>query len=406
MRPGARLTIEQARHLAIDAQGLARPRPARADARALRAAIDTVEVLQLDAINVLERTQFLVPFARVGAYDVGRLHDLTGPGGELFEYWAHAASLVPMGRHPLLRWRMAQAGSPDDGSAYSARRRAFEVEHADYIAAGLGEVRERGALAASQLLDPRRRNGEWWQRRSLGRVALEFLFARGDLAAWRSTNFERIYDLPERVIPVDVLAAPTPDVDEAQRELILLSARAIGVGSISDLANYYSLKTKQAALRVAELVAKGELVEVAVDGWRDRAYALATAKVKPVRRTDAAFLSPFDSLIWERARTRRLFGFDYRIEVYTPAPKRVYGYYVLPMLLGDELVGRFDLKADRQASALRVQAAHIESGADAARVANAAAAELDRMRGWLGLDDIAVARRGNLATELRKHVHS
>ncbi len=405
MRSGARLTNEQARRLAIEAQGLARPRPARVGRRELHAAIETVEVLQLDAINVLERTQFLVPFARLGAFEVARLHDLTGPGGELFEYWAHAASLVPMVRHPLLRWRMARMAAPDDGS-HAARRRAFADEHADYIAAVLGEVRERGALAASQLLDPRRRAGEWWARRSLGRVALEFLFDRGDLAAWRSPSFERIYDLAERVIPADVLATPTPDPEEAKRQLILLSARALGVGTVSDLANYYSLKNKETALRVVELVAKGELVEVSVDGWRDPAYVLPTATVKRSRRADAAFLSPFDSLIWDRTRTSRLFGFDYRIEVYVPAPKRVYGYYVLPMLLGEELVGRFDLKADRRASVLRVQAAHIEDGGDRARVAAAAAGELDRMRAWLGLDDIAVARRGNLATELRKHVHS
>jgi uncharacterized protein YcaQ len=404
MRVGARLTIEHARRLAIDAQGLGRPVLARVGRRELRAALDTVEVLQLDAINVLERTQFLVLFARVGAYDIGLLHELTGPGGELFEYWAHAASLVPMARHPLLRWRMAQAGPRGDSPAYSARRKAFEVEHADYIAAVLGDVRERGPLAASQLLDPRRRNGEWWQRRSLGRVALELLFARGDVAAWRAPNFERIYDLPERVIPNEVLAAPTPSVEEAQRELLVLSARALGVATVGDLAVYYMLKPKDAAPRVEELVAKGELVEIAVDGWRDRAYALPGATVKRSRRAGATFLSPFDSLIWDRARARRLFGFDYRIEVYVPAPQRVYGYYVLPMLLDDELVGRVDLKADRQASVLRVQAAYIETGSDASRVSEAASVELDRMRAWLGLDDIAVARRGNLGAELRKHV--
>jgi uncharacterized protein YcaQ len=404
MRPGARLTIEQARRLAVDAQGLARPRPARPGRRELRSAIDTVEVLQLDAINVLERTQFLVLFARIGAYDIGRLHELTGPGGELFEYWAHAASLVSMARHPLLRWRMALAAPHGDNAVYSARRRAFEVEHGDYIAAVLGEVRERGPLAASQLLDPRRRNGEWWERRSLGRVALEFLFARGDLAAWRAPNFERIYDLPDRVIPAEVLSAPTPSVADAQRELLVLSARALGVGTLGDLAGYYMINPKEAAPRVEEAVTRGELIEVSVDGWRDRAYTLPRATVKQSRRADATLLSPFDSLIWDRKRTRRLFDFDYRIEVYVPAPKRVHGYYVLPMLLGDELVGRFDLKADRRASVLRVQAAYIERPADSARVATAAAAELERMRGWLGLDDIAVARRGNLAAELRKHL--
>jgi uncharacterized protein len=404
MRPGERLSIEQARALAVDAQGLARPRPAHAGRRDLRRAIDTIEVLQLDAINVVERTQFLVLFARVGAYDIARVHELTGPGGQLFEYWAHAASLVPMERHPLLRWRMAQAGPMGDGPAYTARRRAFETEYGDYIAAVLAEVTERGPLAASQLLDPRRRDGEWWNRRSLGRVALEFLFARGEVAAWRASNFERIYDLPQRVIPADVLEAPTPPTDDAHRELLLLAARALGVGTVGDLANYYMIKPVVAAPRVAELVERGALVEVSVEGWRDRAYALPGAAVRRTRRTDATFLSPFDSLIWERSRTRRLFAVDYRIEVYVPAPKRRYGYYVLPMLLGNDIVGRFDLKADRSASVLRVQAAHAEDGHDALAVAAAAAAELDRMRAWLGLDDIAVAGRGGLATALRRAI--
>jgi len=265
-------------------------------------------------------------------------------------------------------------------------------------------VTERGPLAASQLLDPRRRDGEWWNRRSLGRVALEFLFARGDVAAWRAPNFERIYDLPQRVIPAHVFDAPTPPTDAAHRELLLLAARALGVATVGDLANYYMIKPTVAAPRVAELVEGGALVEVSVEGWRDRAYALPGAAVRRTRRSGATFLSPFDSLIWERSRTRRLFAVDYRIEVYVHAPKRRYGYYVLPMLLGNDIVGRFDLKADRSASVLRVRAAHAEEGHDALAVAAAAAAELDRMRAWLGLDDIAVARRGGLAAALRRAI--
>jgi uncharacterized protein YcaQ len=398
------VSSDEARWLAIDAQGLARPRPkGPAGKRHVRSAIEAIGQIQLDAINVVERTQFLVLFSRIGPYDVGRLHDLTGPDGELFEYWGHAASLLPMNRQPLFRWRMEQHGGfHGDSPTYAARREAFRAEHGDYIDAVFREVRERGPLTAGQLEDPRRRNGEWWNRRSFGRVTLEYLFAKGDLAAWRTPSFERVYDIPERVIPGAVRALPTPATDEAQRRLLALAAGSLGVATVRDLAGYYVIKPSIAKLRVEELVDAGELVPVAVDGWIELAYALPTARPKPPARTTATLLSPFDSLIWDRSRTRRVFGFDYRIEVYVPEPKRTYGYFVLPLLVGDRLVGRFDLKTDRRDSALRVRGAYAESGADLDAVARAAVLELDTLRTWLQLEQIDVARRGNLAASLRR----
>ncbi len=229
---------------------------------------------------MLARTQFLVPFSRIGAYDPGLLHRLGGPGGELFEYWGHAASLLPIDAHPLYRWRMAQHRE-GDGIPVAERRRAWHEAHAAYIAAVLDEVRDRGPLAASALSDPRRRQGEWWERRSVGRQALEALFAQGRLAGWRSRSFERVYDLPERVIPAAVLDRATPPVDEAQRRLVVRAARALGVATVADLADYHHLKPRVAAVRVGELVEAGELVPVAVEGWRDRAYALAGASPRP-----------------------------------------------------------------------------------------------------------------------------
>ena len=341
-------------------------------------------------------------FSRLGSYEVSRLHDLTGPGGELFEYWGHAASLLPMAHYPLFRWRMDQHGTHGDSPIYAARRQAFRDANADYIDAILLEVRDRGPLTAAQLVDPRRRNGEWWDRRSFGRVALEYLFAKGELAGWRNPAFERVYDLPERVIPDAVRAQPTPPVDEAQRRLLVLAARSLGVATVGDLANYYVIRPKAARQRAAELVEAGELVEVTVEGWRETGYAVPNRRPKPPTRAHATLLSPFDSLIWERSRARRLFGFDYRIEVYVPEPDRKYGYFVLPLLLGDRLVARFDLKADRKASVLQVRGAYVEPDADTETVAVAAATELDALRDWLRLDRIAVARRGNLATAVRR----
>jgi hypothetical protein len=368
--------------------------------------VDATGQIQLDAINVVERTQFLVPFSRLGPYDVTLLHDLTGPGGELFEYWGHAVSLLPTVHQPLFRWRMAQQGTRGDSPTYSARREAFREANADYIDSVFREVRERGPLTAGQLADPRRRDGEWWQRRSFGRVTLEYLFMKGELAGWRNAKFERIYDLPERVIPDAVLRLPTPPPDEAQRQLLMLAARSLGVATVRDLARYYVIKPQIAKARVHELLDSRALVEVAVEGWREVGYSLPSARPRRPTRMNATLLSPFDSLIWDRSRTLRLFGFDYRIEVYTPDANRKHGYFVLPLLLGDRLVGRFDLKADRKASVLQVRGAYSEPGTDTEAVAAAASAELDTMRGWLGLDRTTVARRGNLAAALRRTLAS
>jgi uncharacterized protein YcaQ len=382
------LSRQQARWLAISAQGLGGPRArALAQRRDVLRAIARLGVLQLDAINVLERTQFLVLFSRLGAYDVARLHDLTGPGGALFEYWGHAASVLPVEYQPLFRWRMAEHRTAWDRSGY--------------VAAVLEEVRDHGPLPASKLADPRPNQGEWWDRRSAGRRALEFLFTIGELAAWRSPSFERIYDLPSRVIPAGILDQPTPEVDEAHRILLLHAAAAIGVGTTGDLADYFRIKPKEARPRIAELASSGALRPVAVEGWSDVAYCLPEIRPRAPRGGRATFLSPFDSLIWERSRTRRLFGFDYRIEVYTRPPERQHGYYVLPVLLGDLLVGRLDLKADRQAGKLRVPAAYLEPGVEASSVVEAISDELDAMRAWLGLAAVEVGSRGDLAAALR-----
>jgi uncharacterized protein YcaQ len=372
--------------------------------RHLRQAIGAVGIVQLDAISVVARTQFLVLFSRVGSYPQALLHQMTGPGRELFECAGYRAALMPMLYQPLLRWQTAgfltgYGGNPARASRWSAYHHA----NADYIDSVRREVAERGPLTAARLSDPRRRSGAWWERRSDGRRALEFLFSRGELGAWRTASFERMYDLLERVIPPSVLALPTPGSDDAQRALVEAAARSLGVATAADLTGYHLLQPAAGRARVAELVEAGRLTPVRVEGWREPAYLDPEARAAKPLRTHATLLSPFDSLIWDRPRTRRLFNFDYRIEVYVPEPQRRYGYYVLPLLVGDRLVARFDLKADRKGSALRVAGAYAEPDVDSARTADQAATELEAMRDWLGLESVTIDRKGNLADALARH---
>ena len=398
----AGISAREARWLAVDAQGLGRSRPTtrRVTAARLEALARSLGSVQLDAINVLERTQFLIPFSRLGTYDRTLLHQLTGPGRPLWEYWGHAASLQPVEDEPLFRWRYEVGGTYVPGPTVRARVDAWVAAHADYLAAVLEEVRTRGPLTAGQLTDPRRRDGEWWGRRSVGRQALEWLFSKGTLSAWRTPTFERVYDLPERVLPEAVRSQPTPTVEEAHRTLLLKAARAYGVGTVADLAGYYMLQLTPAKARITELVEAGDLLPVDVEGWDEVGYVVPGVRPRRPSRAEATLISPFDSLVWDRARVLRVFDFLYRIEVYVPERTRVHGYYVLPLLLGDELVGRVDLKADRRGSALRVAAAHIESTADRDAVAHAAIASLDAMREWLELERITVSSVGTLASPL------
>ncbi len=407
----AKLSAAQARRIALAAQGFAQPCPTgRITARHIRGVIDRIGLLQLDSVNVLSRSHYLPLYSRLGPYPtelIDRLATHAGPGPrtlprvdpdkrELFEYWGHEASLLPVALHPLLRWRMARA----DEEAWGSMRR-LSRERPELIRTVLDLVAERGPLRAAQtgLARPPRR-GEMWDWHE-GKVALEYLFYAGRLAAAGRKNFERHYDLAERVLPAFIRQSRTPSPQDAQRELVRISARCLGVATEPDLGDYFRLPRAASKARVAELLEGGELEAVEVEGWETPAYLSPGAR-RPRRIRARALLSPFDSLIWSRPRTERLFGFRYRLEIYTPAAKRVHGYYVLPFLLGEQLVARVDLKADRRAATLRVLGATGEPGQDEGPLAVELAAELRSLRGWLGLEHLSVTARGSLGQALRE----
>ncbi|RBY98072.1 winged helix-turn-helix domain-containing protein [Blastococcus sp. TF02-8] len=393
-----RLPAALARRIALGAQGFADPRPSGpVGTRQLRGLAERLAVLQIDSVNVLSRSHYLPAFSRLGPYPRAALDALSGQRHALFEYWAHEASFLPVRLHPHLRWRMAAAQQEAWGSMTRVHR-----ERPEYVASLLARVRDGGPLRASELQEERpNRPGRMWNWHA-GKAALEYLFFTGQLTAARRTpGFERVYDLPERVLPADVLAAPTPDRPDAVRELVRTAARALGVATETDLRDYFRLTPGDARTAIAELADAGELLPVEVVGWGRPAWLHPEAR-RPRWIRARALVSPFDSLVWERPRIERIFGFRYRLEIYTPAVKRVHGYYVLPFLLGDRLVARVDLKADRKAGVLRVQAAHLEEGADRAEVVVELAEELRLMAGWMELSDVAVAERGDLWPDLSR----
>ena len=396
-----RLSLASARRIALVAQGFGRPRPAKPPSlNRIAALVEQLGVLQLDSVNVFSRAHYMPVFSRLGPYDRARLDRIAGHGLEridrrLVEYWAHEASLIPIERHPLFRWRMADVDQEAWGSiSRIARNQPELVAETFELVAEQGPIRARDT--GSVRLPPR--PGHMWNWHE-GKVALEHLFFTGRVGAARRVNFERLYDTIERVVPAAILAAPTPDPEDAQRELVRIAARALGVATEPDLGDYFRLPRRASKERVAELVSSGELIPVEVKGWTAPAYLWPDAR-RPRQLHARALLSPFDSLIWFRPRTERLFDFHYRIEIYTPAPKRVYGYYVLPFLLGETLVARVDLKADRLQNALLVQGVFAEDGVDRPHVARELAAELRLVATWLGLERVAVAPRGDLAGAL------
>ncbi len=383
-----RLSAAQARRIALGAQGFGRPRPERrVDAGHLGRTLDRLALHQIDSVNVLVRAHYLPAFSRLGPYDRG-LIDRAAWGRKrerrLFEYWAHEASLLPVAYYPLFRWRMARA---ERGEAGYAGLRCFAGEDRAAADAVLARIVAEGPLSASAFENGRGQGG-WWGWGDTKR-ALEWLFWAGLITtSTRRNSFERVYDLPERVLPPAVLALSTPPEDEAHRALLDIAARALGVATAGDLRDYFRLGPNDARAGIAALVDLGRLRPVEVDGWSKPAY-LHQEAIIPRRIEARALLAPFDPLVWERSRTERIFGFRYRIEIYVPAEKRQHGYYVLPFLLDDRLVARVDLKADRGTGRLMVRGVHQEPNAPSA-TNDALTEELKVMADWLGLGEVTI----------------
>jgi uncharacterized protein YcaQ len=395
-----RLTAAQARRIAVAAQGFSESKPGGAITRAhLRRLIARIQVLQLDSVSVAVRAHYAPVFSRLGPYDRDVLDRAAwGPRSArlLAEYWAHEAALMAVDDWPLMRWRMRE---------YRHGRWGKHIVKANPRLADdiVGAVTELGPSTAGQIeahlaAEPRRKKGTWWTRSDTKWVA-EALFASGALTTATRVGFARHYDLAERVLPAGVLAREIDD-DEAIRELTLRAATALGVATEADIRDYFRLSAQQAKPAVAALVAAGEIEPVSVDGWSAPAY-LRAGQTVPRRDGGTALLCPFDPLIFFRPRVERLFDFHYRIEIYTPAPKRQYGYYVWPLLMDGRLVARVDLKADRTADTLRVVGAFAEPESPLAPTAAALAGELASMASWLGLGGFSVSGRGDLAGPLR-----
>jgi uncharacterized protein YcaQ len=393
------LSRVQARRIALAAQGFLDRPHATPDLRTLTRTVRRTGVLQIDSVNVLQRAHYMPLFSRMGPYDTTLLDRASGRAPRrLVEYWAHMAAFMPVDLWPHMQHRMRHYR--DQGHPWMDGRNA---SLADSL---LAELREKGRKTSRDLDDglPRRKD-QWGWNWSETKKALEYLFFAGDLAiAGRNAQFERVYDLPERVIPRSILDLPVPTDEEAHRELVRRAAISHGVATARALRDYYRMPVAATGPAMAALVDAGELMPVRVEGWTQQGFLHRDARI-PRRVHARALLSPFDPLVWERDRTEALFDFFYRIEIYVPEAKRVHGYYVLPFLLGDRIVARVDLKADRIGSVLRVKAAFAEPGAPAETAAELAA-ELCSLAGWLNLDDVRVELRGDLCAALRSALRS
>lgn len=398
------LSSGEARRLALASLGFGAKRPARAGAAHVRATAARLGAIQIDSVNVLARAHYLPTFSRYGPYPTAALDDLAHGKREFFEYWGHAACFLPIDLYPLMRWRMANQIDAWAGIGKKQSR---------FMEAVYRELVERGPLSAGELSNGGRSTGPWWGW-SDGKEALELLFRQGRVAIAGRRNFERLYDVPERVLPRAILDASPIAAPDAKKALLVRAARAMGVGTARDIAQYFHIDAWWDRLTVNgrrapattdrlfdELVEDGRLDRVRVEDWTRPAFVVPGVRVP--RRVDVrAIVSPFDPVLWERKWTKAVFGFDYQIEIYVPGPKRIYGYYVLPFLMGDRFAARVDLKGDRKTSTLIVHAAYVEPGLDPAAVAGALARELRSLAAWLSLESFAVGSKGNLARPLKR----
>jgi uncharacterized protein YcaQ len=391
-----RVSLDAARRIALGAQGFGQAAPVgRVDVRHFRRVMNRIGLVQLDSVNVCVRTHYMPFYSRLGPYDPAALDTWLNSSGEHFEYWAHEAAVLPVEHYPLWRWKMERMRP-------WRRAEALLEAHPELLDDVLRQVRENGPLTVRDLDAPAARTEAWWGY-GPGKVALEVLFANGKISALRTGNFGREYDLPERLLPAAVIATDALGEEEAHRELLVTATKHHGIGTLHDIADYFRLNVPTSRPIIESLASEGRIIEVEVPGWKGPVYMDPDA-VRPRSISGTTLLSPFDPVVWYRERTERLFGFRYRIEIYVPEPDRVFGYYVLPLMVDGALVGRVDLKADRKNGALLVQSAFREEGADATLVSIALSGELQRFAEWLGLESIELGTKGNVMADLKKQI--
>ncbi|HEX4568440.1 MAG TPA: crosslink repair DNA glycosylase YcaQ family protein [Vicinamibacterales bacterium] len=398
------ISAAEARRLALASLGFGASKPARAGVAHVRATATRLGAIQIDSVNVLARAHYLPTFSRYGPYPSTALDDLVHGKRELFEYWAHAACFLPVDLYPLLRWRMENQVA--GWSGISRKQKGFNETV-------YREIAERGPISAAEISIGGKSTGPWWGW-SKGKTAAELLFYQGRVAVAGRRNFERLYDIPERVFPRAILNAKPIEADEAKKQLLVRAARAMGVGAARDIARYFqvdawwdrrSTNGRRAPADTKrlfhELVEARRLERVQVERWAIPGYIVPGVRL-PVSVDAAAIVSPFDPLLWERTWTNAVFDFAYQIEIYVPAHKRRHGYYVLPFLMGDRFAARVDLKGDRKSSTLIVHAAYVEPRFSSRIVAEALSRELRSMARWLSLESFAVGSKGDLAKELKR----
>jgi uncharacterized protein YcaQ len=396
------IPLERARRIALGAQGFATERPTgRIDRRHLRKVMSTLGLIQLDSVPVIARTQYIVPFSRLGPHEPDLLDKIAYRDDHWIEDWTHQASLVPVTTEPNLRWMKQRVLETKLSKGWSK----FVKNKEKYIKSVYDQVLASNGLLASELEDPRPNTGEWWNSRSEGANALSWLFRIGEVGIRREGNFTKRFHVTEDIVPAEILNQPDPPVEDAQRDLVAQSAVALGIGTIGDITDYFQIPMREVTERVQELVEEGVLVERSVEGWAKPAYLPSDVSVPRSIKANT-LLSPFDPVVWTRPRASRLFDFEYRIEIYVPKPQRKYGYYVLPWLLGDRLVGRFDLKTDRAASVLRVLGAYVDDGENPAELSDRAAKALSDLAQHVGADDVVVQDAGVFGPQLARDLAS
>ncbi len=390
------ISARDARRISLQAQGFSDPiKKGPVGSRDFKRAMTKMNVIQLDSVQAVCRSHYLPMYSRLGVYEQEDLDQWLWHSDKTFETWAHEASVVQVELEPSLRWMKRQARK----GAIWAGLHKMAKQKSGYIAGVLAEVQQNGPINSASLRDPRPRKGQWWDGRSDGTRALDWLFRTGEVGIRRTPNFNRMYESFSNVIPEKIRHEITPVDEEAHRNLLEIAARSHGIGTASDLSDYFRMKLSDMRPRLEELVEDKKLLIGQVQGWEEPAYLHPRFRnASPVKAR--TLLSPFDPVVWCRPRVERIFDFKYRLEIYVPAPKRQFGYYVLPFLLGDQLVGRVDLKADRSSSKLIIQGSFVEKKVNPDRVAQQLSVELNRLRKFLGLNEVVIRRRGNLSTKL------